>query len=96
MRPRPKIQRTYDAIFRLVLILAALECGLEIVHHVLAVVRVAHRAQQLDRHGLPAGRKPENTEELRGGADQPSRHVDVPHADAGRVLGQAQNLVALA
>ena len=59
-----------------------------------AVLRVAGRANPLDRHPSRGRLEPEQPEELRRAPDRRGREVVVPDPDSGRPLGEVEQLVA--
>ena len=86
--------RPDDAVLHLVEVVAAVEHLLKAVGHPIAIVWMAQRAQAVDGDWTGGRLQAHELEELRPAPQHAGRHVDVPHADAGRPLGQLEDLFA--
>ena len=89
------IDRPDDAILDFVGIEAAVERLPEALAHPRGIVGMAHGANDVVGHRLRRNRQTHDAKEGRRGPHHIRRQVGVPDADAGRLLGQRQQLVAL-
>ena len=90
------IARADDAVLRFLPIGAAFHRLAIAGNDPVSVVRVTKIARGRDRHGFVRRRQAHQAEELRRAAQHAGGKLDVPDADAGGALGQAEDLVALA
>ena len=68
----------------------------EVAQDTIAIVGVAQVAGRFDGDRFRCRSESHDAEELCGAAQQSGREVKVPRADAGRFLGQPENLLAVA